>query len=73
MPQPTLDADTILKRATPVTGQDAHEIQPFGRLVRMPIALSGHTCKRASTISIQLLADTMTLRDLHKKHQCADP
>ena len=39
MPKPTLDADTILKRAAPVTGQHAHEIQPFGHLVRMPIAL----------------------------------
>ena len=38
MPKPTLDADTILKRAAPVTGQHAHEIQPFGHLVRMPIA-----------------------------------
>jgi len=37
MPKPTLDADRILKRATPVTGQHAHEIQPFGHLVRMPI------------------------------------
>ena len=39
MPKPTLDADTILKRATPVTGQHAHEIQPFGHLARMSIAL----------------------------------
>jgi hypothetical protein len=30
MRKPTLDADTILKRAAPVTGQHAHEIQPFG-------------------------------------------
>jgi hypothetical protein len=47
MPQPTLDADTILKRATPVTGQHAHELQPYGHLVRMPIALSEHTCKES--------------------------
>jgi len=38
MSKPTLDADTILKRAAPVTGQHAQEIQPFGHLVRMPIA-----------------------------------
>jgi hypothetical protein len=38
-------SDTILKRATPITGQHAHEIQPFGHLVRMPIALSEHACK----------------------------
>jgi len=62
MPKPILDADTILKRATPITGQHAHEIQPFGHLVRMPIALSEHACKESVDNLNQLLADTMTLR-----------
>jgi starvation-inducible DNA-binding protein len=75
MSKQTLDADTILKRATPVTGQHAHEIQPFGHLVRMPIALSEHACKESVDNLNQLLADTMTLRDLYKKHhwQVAGP
>ena len=75
MSKPTLDADTILKRASPVTGQHAHEIQPFGHLVRMPIALSEHACKESVDNLNQLLADTMTLRDLYKKHhwQVAGP
>jgi starvation-inducible DNA-binding protein len=75
MPKPTLDADTILKRAAPVIGQHAHEIQPFGHLVRMPIALSEHACKESVDNLNQLLADTMTLRDLYKKHhwQVAGP
>jgi len=75
MPKPTLDTDTILKRAAPVTGQHAHEIQPFGHLVRMPIALSEHACKESVDNLNQLLADTMTLRDLYKKHhwQIAGP
>ena len=68
MSKPSLDADTILKRAAPVTGQHAHEIQPFGHLVRMPIALSEHACKESVDNLNQLLADTMTLRDLYKKH-----
>src|ERR1700704_3099872 len=63
MPKPTLDADTILKRAAPVTGQHAHEIQPFGHLVRMPIALSEHARKESVDNLNQLLADTMALRD----------
>ena len=71
MPQPALDADTILKRAAPVTGQHAHEIQPFGHLVRMPIALSEHACKESVDNLNQLLADTMTLRDLYKKTSLA--
>jgi starvation-inducible DNA-binding protein len=75
MTKQTLDADTLLKRATPVTGQHAHEIQPFGHLVRMPIALSEHACKESVDNLNQLLADTMTLRDLYKKHhwQLAGP
>src|SRR6201988_691787 len=68
MSKPILDADTILKRATPITGQHAHEIQPFGHLVRMPIALSEDACKESVENLNQLLADTMTLRDLYKKH-----
>src|SRR6201988_2046670 len=75
MSKPILDADTILKRATPITGQHAHEIQPFGHLVRMPIALSEDACKESVENLNQLLADTMTLRDLYKKHhwQVAGP
>ena len=70
-----LDADAILKRATPLTHQEAHEIQPFGHLVRMPIALSEQACKESVDNLNQLLADTMTLRDLYKKHhwQVAGP
>jgi starvation-inducible DNA-binding protein len=75
MSRTTLDADAILKRATPLTGQQAHEIQPFGHLVRMPIALSEHACEESVANLNQLLADTMTLRDLYKKHhwQVAGP
>ena len=75
MTKAVLDAETILKRAAPLTHQHAHEIQPFGHLVRMPIALSEQTCKESVDNLNQLLADTMTLRDLYKKHhwQVAGP
>jgi starvation-inducible DNA-binding protein len=71
----SIDADTILRRATPLTHQEAHEIQPFGHLVRMPIALSENVCKESVENLNQLLADTITLRDLYKKHhwQVAGP
>ena len=70
-----IDAEAILKRAQPLTHQQAHEIQPFGHLVRMPIALSANACKESVEHLNQLLADTMTLRDLYKKHhwQVAGP
>ncbi len=75
MTKATIDAETILKRASPLVHQEAHEIQPFGHLVHMPIALSENTCKESVTNLNQLLADTMTLRDLYKKHhwQVAGP
>ncbi len=63
----SLDADAIT-RATPATHQHAHEIQPYGHLVRMPIALPETTCKESVENLNQLLADTITLRDMYKKH-----
>jgi starvation-inducible DNA-binding protein len=75
MTKSTLDVEVILKRAEPVKNQHAHEIQPFGHLVRMPIALSENACKESVDNLNQLLADTITLRDLYKKHhwQIAGP
>src|SRR6476659_11369153 len=64
----TLDADVILGRATPKAYQQAPEIQPFGHLVRMPIALSETVCRESVEHLNQILADTITLRDLYKKH-----
>jgi starvation-inducible DNA-binding protein len=68
MSKAILDADEILQHASPVVHQKAHEIQPFGHLVRMPIALSENICRESVANLNQLLADTMTLRDLYKKH-----
>ena len=75
MARRTIDADTILKHARPLTGQQAPEIHPFGHIVRLPIALSENVCKESVDNLNQLLADTMTLRDLYKKHhwQVAGP
>jgi starvation-inducible DNA-binding protein len=71
----TIEADFILKAAEPLVHQHAPEIQPFGHIVRMPIALSESVCKESVENLNQLLADTITLRDLYKKHhwQIAGP
>jgi starvation-inducible DNA-binding protein len=71
----TLDAEAIMARATPLAHQQAHEIQPFGHLVRMPIALSETAVRQSVENLNQVLADTITLRDLYKKHhwQVAGP
>jgi len=58
----------VTRNAAPLTGQRAREIQAFGSVVSMPIALAEDT-RRASADNLnQLLADTITLRDLYKKH-----
>jgi starvation-inducible DNA-binding protein len=71
-PTETLD---WLSRARPLVHQTAHEIQPFGHLVKLPIALSESACAESVANLNQLLADTMTLRDMYKKHhwQVAGP
>ena len=70
-----LDQDVIMARATPLAHQHAHEIQPYGHLVRMPIALSETACQQSVENLNQILADTITLRDMYKKHhwQVAGP
>jgi starvation-inducible DNA-binding protein len=54
--------------ARPVLGQRGREIQAFGTISRLPIGLAERVCKASVTALNQVLADTMTLRDLYKKH-----
>jgi starvation-inducible DNA-binding protein len=64
----TSTSTKVSPSAAPLTGQRAHEIQAFGAVVPMPIALAEDT-RRASVDNLnQILADTITLRDLYKKH-----
>ena len=58
----------IAERAQPLLRQRAPEIQPYGTLAQYPIGLDERV--RAASIEAlnQILADTMMLRDLYKKH-----
>jgi starvation-inducible DNA-binding protein len=58
----------VVRTAAPLTGQRAHEMQAFGSMVPMPIALAEVTRRASASNLNQLLAETMTLRDLYKKH-----
>src|SRR3954453_2818246 len=58
----------VLDRARPLVGQKAMEIQAFNTLVKLPIALSESACRLSVENLNQVLADTITLRDLYKKH-----
>ena len=44
------------------------EIQAFGTLKDLPLGLSDNARKQSVSILNQVLADTMMLRDLYKKH-----
>ena len=54
--------------ARPRTGQRAAEIQAFGTIVKLPNGLSETVCRESVERLNQILVDTMTLRDLYKKH-----
>lgn len=69
------EADAALTGAEPLVHQHAPEIQAYGQIIRMPVALSENARKDSVENLNQLLADTITLRDLYKKHhwQVAGP
>jgi starvation-inducible DNA-binding protein len=56
------------ERSRPILHQRAREIQPYGKIAKLPIALDAKVCEGSVSNLNQLLADTMTLRDLYKKH-----
>jgi starvation-inducible DNA-binding protein len=54
--------------AQPQYKVEYREIQPFGTLKNLPIALEDNARAQSVDILNQVLADTMTLRDMYKKH-----
>jgi starvation-inducible DNA-binding protein len=61
-----LEAGT--KQARPIQHQHSPEIQPYGKIAKLPIALDERVCAASTENLNQVLADTMTLRDMYKKH-----
>jgi starvation-inducible DNA-binding protein len=59
---------TESRDAKPLIGQHAREIQAFGTVNRLPIGLEEKVCAESVNNLNQVLADTMTIRDLYKKH-----
>jgi len=62
------DLEAGAERSKPVLHQHAHEIQEYGKVARLPIALDELVCATSINNLNQLLADTITLRDMYKKH-----
>jgi starvation-inducible DNA-binding protein len=56
------------ERSRPILHQHAREIQPYGKIAKLPIALDENVCSESVENLNQVLADTITLRDLYKKH-----
>jgi starvation-inducible DNA-binding protein len=56
------------QRARPILHQRSREIQAYGKIARMPIGLEEKVCAESVEHLNQVLADTITLRDMYKKH-----
>jgi len=48
--------------------QQSHETQKYGEIVKLPNGLPEKVCKDSVALLNQCLADTITLRDMYKKH-----
>lgn len=59
---------TEVDRSQPVLHQHGHEIQQYGTLRDLPIALSSNARSESCTLVNQILADTIILYHLYKKH-----
>ena len=56
------------ERSRPILHQHAREIQPYGKIAKLSIALDESACAQSVENLNQVLADTITLRDMYKKH-----
>jgi starvation-inducible DNA-binding protein len=67
---PTQNTSKLAKAddSQPLLHQNGHEIQPYGSLVNLPIALSLDARSESCTLVNQILADTIILYHLYKKH-----
>ena len=61
-------ADGAVDVAQPDYKIKPNEIQAFGTLKELPIALAENARAKSVGVLNQILVDTMTLRDLYKKH-----
>ncbi len=59
---------TIVDRVRAISLQTSKEIQHYGTIARLPIALEASICAASVENLNQVLADTKTLADMYKKH-----
>ena len=56
------------KAAQPITNQRGQILQEFGTVIGLPIGLDEDVCLKSVNMLNQVLADTITIRDMYKKH-----
>ncbi len=64
----TAKPTTKTGRAAPLLNQRSPEVQKYGERFPVPVGLSDKVCAESIAGLNQVLADTMFLRDLYKKH-----
>ena len=64
----SLRSENLTKIAAPRLEQRSPEIQKYGIRVGLPIGLDDKICTASIEALNQVLADTITIRDLYKKH-----
>ena len=71
----SIQAGPEADRARPIDHQKGREFQAYGHMTRRPIALAESAARESVENLNQVLADTITIRDLYKKHhwQTAGP
>ncbi len=63
-----VDNKANVQRAKPVLVRQGIEVQKYGNVIPLPIGLDERICARGVALLNQILADTMSMRDLYKKH-----
>jgi starvation-inducible DNA-binding protein len=64
----TAQNEGVGDRSHPLVHQRGREIQAYGHISKLPIALDEKVCSQSVENLNQILADTITLRDMYKKH-----
>ena len=54
--------------AEPIMNQRGQILQEYGTVIRLPIGMKQETCLKSVKMLNTVLADTMTIRDMYKKH-----
>ena len=57
-----------IEPAEPIINQRGRILQEYGTVVKLPIGLSQDVCLKSVNALNEVLADTITIRDMYKKH-----